>query len=482
MGKAKGNSLRSFGLKYKLKISFYLMSILPLLISVYLVSNYILPQAGLKIDIIATIIISVVIAIAGFFIIKEVFDRVVSISSAAKLIAAGDLSRKIKTENPDEVGDLGGALNQLTERIRGNMDELKNYSEKTTEINVEIQKRVMVLSSLLQISSLISQGAKLDDILKLTVEKARLLANSEAAFLLYREEGQEVFLMRIIDGINSEHLLKVKVGAKDEIFSKAITLSKVLVIDRQNTYPDHLYTDFYDRFRLKNALVTPIYLGGRVMAMLGIANNKESFAYSKEEIELVDVFAKQVAIAAENDILMHRVEKLEIKDALTGLYNEAYVRSRLQEEIRRSIAYQRPCAFILLDIDNFKNYYQTLGSLTTESTLKKIAIAIRDSVSEVDRVGRIGDDEFGVILPEKNKRQAQRIAESIRVKIEDIFKQEADAIKRITISGGVSENPLDGVVSDELIFKAQGLLALAKNNGKNRIVGFAETVQPAKDN
>ena len=73
-------------------------------------------------------------------------------------------------ENMDELGDLGQALNEMTKRIRGNMDELKGYSEKTTEINFEIQKRVLVLSSLLQVSSLISQGAKLEEIFKITVD------------------------------------------------------------------------------------------------------------------------------------------------------------------------------------------------------------------------------------------------------------------------------------------------------------------------
>jgi signal transduction histidine kinase len=126
MKKLQDLSLASKGLKYKLKISFYLMSILPLLVCIYLVSNYILPQIGFRVDIVASIAISIFIAVVGLYVIKEVFDRILSVTSEAKLIAAGDISRMVDISREDEVGDLGDSLNQLTGRIRSNMNELKS--------------------------------------------------------------------------------------------------------------------------------------------------------------------------------------------------------------------------------------------------------------------------------------------------------------------------------------------------------------------
>jgi diguanylate cyclase (GGDEF)-like protein len=470
MAKNKNLSLGSRGLRYKLKISFYLMSILPLLVCIYLVSNYILPRVGLKTDIAASVLISVFIAAAGFFLLKEVFDRIVSVSSEAKLIAAGDLSRRVPIKEADEVGDLGGALNQLTQRIRSNMDELKSYSERTTAINLEIQKRVLVLSSLLQISSLISQGSQLDDILKLIVEKSHLLASSDAAYLLFREEKEEAFSMRVADGLACAYLLKIKVGPTDALFSKISKSGKVLILDKQNPLPQPIALSFYEQFRFRNTLLTPVFLRGRIAAVLGIGNTRDNFVYDKQDLELLDIFAKQIAIAVENDILMHRVEKLEIKDTLTGLYNEGFIRSRLQEEIKRAIAYQRPCALALFNLDNFRQYHETFGSLQAESTLKKVALLVRDSVGEIDRVGRTGDNEFSVVLPEKNKRQAQQLAEEIRKKVAFSFSEEQDSKKRLSISAGVSENPLDGIEAEELIAKAKEALAAAKSQGMNRVV------------
>jgi diguanylate cyclase (GGDEF)-like protein len=89
-------------------------------------------------------------------------------------------------------------------------------------------------------------------------------------------------------------------------------------------------------------------------------------------------------------------------------------------------------------------------------------------------VGRVGDNDFAIVLPERNKRQAQEIAEDIRKKIEFAFSEESDARKKLTVSGGVSENPLDGIDAEELIVKAADLIKFAKTQGKNRIVGFKE--------
>lgn len=472
MKNKNNHTLAAFSLKRKLNVAFALMSIIPLLVLGYLVSTYVIPKTHVKIDVILSILISVFIAVIGFFVIKEVFDRIVSVTSEAKLIAAGDISRKLEIENPDEVGDLGNSLNQLTQRIRSNMDELKSYGEKTTEINFQIQKRVIVLSSLLQISSLISQGAKLEDILQLIVEKARLLANSDASYLLFRDEGRDLFSLKAADGINSAYLLKVTVDPSQEIFQKLVKTNSPLVLDKETLAPEAQTALFYDKFKLKNTLALPVFFKGRVNAVLGIGNSKETFLYAREDVEMLDIFAKQIAIAIENDLLMHRVEKLEIKDALTGLYNEAFIKNRLQEEIKRAIIYQRPCAFILFDIDNFKNYHDKFGYMHSESVLKKIGSLIRDSVTEIDRVGRVGEDEFAIILPERNKRQAQEIAENIRKKIQFSYSEEADEAKKVTVSAGVSENPLDGIEAEELVAKAKDLRNMAKKQGRNRVVSF----------
>jgi len=97
---------------------------------------------------------------------------------------------------------------------------------------------------------------------------------------------------------------------------------------------------------------------------------------------------------------------------------------------------------------------------------------MRDCITEVDRVGRTDNDEFSLILPEKNKRQAQEVAEEICKKIQSSFCADRDDTRCLTLSAGVSENPLDGVQVEQLITKAKELLKKAKTGGKNRVVVF----------
>jgi diguanylate cyclase (GGDEF)-like protein len=224
------------------------------------------------------------------------------------------------------------------------------------------------------------------------------------------------------------------VGPSDSAFGQLAATGAVLQIDDKSSVSGQVRRDFFSRFALKNTLAVPVFLKGKVIGFLGIGNNRDTFSYAKDDREFLEILEKQMAIAFENDSLVHRVGKLEIKDALTGLYNEAFITTRLEEEIKRAIIYQRPCSFILLNIDDYQEIGKRLGHQHAEAILKKIAYLIRDSVTEIDRVARISSNEFAIVLPERNKRQALYLAEGIRKKIEFDFSQRQEG--KVTVSGG----------------------------------------------
>lgn len=469
MAKQEDFSISSKSVKHKLNIAFYLMSVLPLLVCMYLVSNYVLPHVGLKLDITLTILLSAAIALTGFLLIKEIFDRLVSVSTEAKLIVAGDLGRKVEVTCKDEIGDLSEALNQLTERIHNDMEQLRGYSDKSTEINIGIHKRVLILSNLLEVSSLISRADILENILKFTVEKSRDLGNSDLAYLFLKDEGADTFSAKAVDGADTDRFSKIKLHPHDKLFGKLIETGHILIIDNANEPSADLKKTISENFKLNSTLALPVRLKDKITGILGIGNKSGSVSYNKDDRELLELFTKQIAIALKNDVLTRQLKELEVRDSLTGLYNEVFIHSRLQEEIKRAIIYRRPCAFALLNIDNFKRYSDKFGTQDSESVLKQVASLISGSVTEIDRVARVGDNEFAVLLPEKNKRQAQDKAENIRKKIESSFSKERSAEARITVSAGISENPLDGVTAEELATKAKDALNFAKREGKNRI-------------
>lgn len=465
----KGYILSSYGLRYKLKIILYLVSVLPFLICVYLVASYITPHINLTIDMVAALFLSGFIALVGFFVVKQVFERVLSLSEEAKQVASSELNLSITTVEEDEVGVLNESFSQLTQRLRKDIEELRSYSQKTTEINLEIQKHMSVLSNLLQISNLISEGAKLDEVIKTVTARLQLLSDSDTSYLFFREEDSESFYVKEAEGVNADELLNLRLKRMEDIFESFIKSKKAFIVDSNNSLRPNIAAIFYDKFKLKNSLAFPVYLKGKIIAILGMGNNRDSFTYKNDDIRIMDVFAKQLAMALENDLLVRSLKKLEVKDTLTGLYNETFIHARLEEEIKRAIIYRRPCAFILLNIDNFQRFQNDFGLLQAEGILKRIALLIQQSFTEIDRVARVKDNEFAIVLPEKNKRLAYQTAQEVRKKIELAFSKERDVNKKITVSGGVSENPLDGVSAEELILKAREALSFAKKHGKNRV-------------
>jgi len=449
---AKSASLSSKGIKRKLFIAVCLMSVIPILVCLNLVfpSLFIsfLSRASLKL----IILIMVLISFLGFVLVKQIIDHIVRMAREAKSMAEGNTDKCIEIKSEDEIGQLGSAINQLTARIKENLNELEDYGSKTAQINIDIQKRVVIMSGLLQISSLITKGAKLDDILNLCVEKLKGLADSSAAFILFLDSGKMV--VRAQAGLSEDR--GVSFAESDECVARMFKSGALTVIDTKNFNASCL--KLLSVLNIKNLLCLPIYLARTPVAMAGVGNNIPDFIYKRDDQELLDIFGRQVAIAIESDWLTRKVEGLEIKDMLTGLYNERYIRHHLDEEIKRAIIYQRPCGFILARIHNFAFYQKLHGQVASEAVFKKIASALSASFSGIEKVGRFADYDFAVILPEKNKRQAQKTAEELQKNVETVFQDEPDKDKKLGIAVVVVENPLDGADSNELISIARNLL------------------------
>ncbi len=167
--------------------------------------------------------------------------------------------------------------------------------------------------------------------------------------------------------------------------------------------------------------------------------------------------------------LSEKVKSLEVEDSLTGLYKPSFLKEKLEEEIKRAISFQRPCAFMLIKVDRFKNIVSSSGFSSAEKSLKTISNIIKDCTSEIDKVARFSDEKFAVVVPERNKKQAIVLAEDIRKKVESIFSSTEKTLN-LTITGVVTENPVDGMTSEELIEKAQRILTETNPEESNQIL------------
>ena len=466
----KKMSLAPKGLRYKLVIAFSLMSIIPILACAYLIFSHTFPMLADLISVATVVLLSVVISILGLVLARGMVDPVIDMAIEAKIIASGEFDREISVRADDEVGILGESINTMTQKIRFNLDELKSFSQRTKELNVEIHKKVLALSSLLQIGDLIAAGsANLDAVLELSIQKvAMILDNGFCVFYMIPKEESSEFLPKTYSNIQEEALLDIVVKKGVGVLGRIIEEKKLFIVDNTTKMAKEM-EEFKLSSNIRNMVAIPIYSGRKSFGLLVVGNRQDDYRYRVDDLDLIKIFAKQITIAVENDIWIKKSEELSIKDDLTDLYSKSYVLSRLDEEIRRAIFYQRPCSFILFSIDNFEGLRETKGELVAEDIIKRAAKFIRDNTTPVGKAARISGNEFGMLLPEKNKREAAYIAEEVRKQIEAAnFSREGNL--KITISGGVSENPIDGSTQEELFKKATELLNSAKSMGKNRVV------------
>ncbi len=458
------------GLRYKLMLAFSIMSIIPLLACMYLISIYVFPEMKDITDVSTIMIMIVVISIAGLWQAKRLIEPVIDMALEARIIASGEYDRKIVVSSDDEIGNLGESINVMTQRIKNNLDELNNYGQKTREINVEIHKKILALSSLLQIGEIISSGTiELDTVMELSVQKVAMLFDTGFGVLYIARPKSGDFVPKVSYNLGNEKLMDVVMNENGQsLFEKVFQDHGVLVVD-DGVKGSKVVEDFKQAYNVKNILAVPAYSGKKNLALLVLGSRMSNFKFKVDDIDLVKVFTKQITIAIENDLLVKRAEELAIVDELTGLYNKNYILTRLEEEIKRSIFYQRPCSFIVYNVDNFKAFRDSKGELMAEEFLKKIGKLIKDNAMPMSKVGRIGGDEFAVLLPEKNKKEAAGIAEDTRKRVESTnFGKEGSTIN-LTVSAGVSENPIDGSTREELFNKALDALRAAKTSGKNKV-------------
>jgi len=466
-------SLMPRGMRYKLLISFCLMSLIPLWVIAYFFIVYLFPMLDNLIYESMAILFTILIAYLGLILARKLVEPVIDMALEAKIIADGDYSKKITVEGGDEIVDLGNAINQMTTRIRNNLEELSGYGERTKEINFEIHKKVVALSNLLQVGDAITASKmSLAEILDLVSEKVAQTHDTGYTLLFrWEDEDEKAMTVAAFNSLPEDKFTNLRIGRSQAFLMNVVRQPKIYVFDDIKKPPDEIQS-FINEYGLKNLVALPITPRGKLAGVFIVGNKLDDFTYKEDDIELYKVFVRQIAIAIENDYLLNKTKELSITDDLTGLYNKKYITSRLEEEIKRSILFQRPCSFMVVSVDGFDKLQTSGDAILIERMLKKLAMILKDFSTEIGKVARIGSSEFTLLLPEINKRAATKMAEELRKRVEETFskKENPEDIEKITVSIGVSENPIDGATADELTEKANKALGIAKNSGKNKVV------------
>lgn len=189
-----------------------------------------------------------------------------------------------------------------------------------------------------------------------------------------------------------------------------------------------------------------------------------------EFLGFIDFIFSKIKLTLRRALLFKEIEELSRIDGLTSLYLRRYILKKLQEETIRSYRYNTVYSLLMIDIDFFKKVNDTYGHLVGDKVLVELSRILKEYIGGKGLISRWGGEEFLVLLPYTEKKEAHLIAENLRKIVEETKFCMDDVSLNITVSIGVSCFPQDGVDYNQVITVADGMLYEAKKSGRNKVI------------
>jgi len=164
-----------------------------------------------------------------------------------------------------------------------------------------------------------------------------------------------------------------------------------------------------------------------------------------------------------------KLTRLATTDSLTGIANRRHFINRGRQELERAVRYNLPMAILVLDIDHFKQINDSFGHPAGDKLLQVVAQACQSSARHIDLAGRLGGEEFALLMPETSAIAANLAAERLRRAIANIAPAQSGVLRPITASFGVATLNSRDASLDTLLARADAALYRAKHGGRNRV-------------
>ena len=183
---------------------------------------------------------------------------------------------------------------------------------------------------------------------------------------------------------------------------------------------------------------------------------------------LVTIFIIAVVVVAVNHF-QGRLEELATTDELTNLHNRRHFLNILEHEAVRATRYSHKVSLLMIDADHFKKINDNHGHQAGDIALQLMAKAIKDCLRQVDALGRLGGEEFAVLLPETGQEEAVEVAQRIRAAVESTPLRLHNQTLQVTVSLGVATSMHGPVKVGTLLKKADMAMYQAKKQGRNQV-------------
>ena len=255
----------------------------------------------------------------------------------------------------------------------------------------------------------------------------------------------------------------------DPLIGEVIRTGKALLLAPETTSVAPASAETALAMNAKYWLGVPLSSHNGTIGALVVRSYIGAIRYTDKDKELLKFVSTQIAATIERKQMYARLENLAQYDQLTGLPNRELLQDRLRAALVKARRDNKPLCLLYLDLDKFKQVNDSLGHAAGDLLLQIAAQRLKSCVRESDTVGRIGGDEFIVLLERiPYQRDVLAIANKIRVALNQTFALGNQNLK-ISPSIGVALYPQHGSDEKELLNHADKAMYLAKSEGGNRV-------------
>ncbi len=226
---------------------------------------------------------------------------------------------------------------------------------------------------------------------------------------------------------------------------------------------------------LKNGLILPLYFKREVVGLMVLANTAHSFerrllSLLRPMLDTLGTLMHMRRMDQERVAAVNELRRLATTDELTGVVNRRVFWEAIEQRYDEFMRYQAPVTVAIIDLDHFKRVNDTYGHAAGDEVLREFCQRIKQQLREIDLLGRLGGEEFAILLPYTGADDAQLALERIRKAIAAQPFQFDDEVIDVTISVGLTELRAEDQKIDDWMARADEALYRAKEKGRNQSV------------
>jgi diguanylate cyclase (GGDEF)-like protein len=215
-------------------------------------------------------------------------------------------------------------------------------------------------------------------------------------------------------------------------------------------------------------VVVALDAGAERLAVLALGPRLHDMVFGQSEYDLAGSLAFAAAIALKNAQLVEQLQSAATTDPLTTLLNRRAMEERLETELARTQRHKIRTSIVMIDVDLFKTVNDSLGHAAGDRLLVELSRVLRQQCRSLDSVGRVGGDEFLIILPMTTGEETLAFVSRLRRAVALLDKTHPE-FGRTSLSMGIAEAPRHGATADAILGAADAALYRAKRGGRDAV-------------